>query len=220
MRRSISAQSWDSVPPAPGWISRMASLTSSGSLSRVRICAASSLASISTRASSRARSISSVCSVRASSSHSRVLSRERSRASHSSTRLSSWVFSCRTGVSSSGLSQAPGEESCFSICARRSLWPRRSKSPPEIVEAFVELGGSGLEFRILQHGWCPVSCVFCPTSARPGSRGPGPGRGMRCASKAYARGKRSSLSRAARPGRARSARRKAPTAPRGSRRAG
>ncbi len=152
MRKSISAQSWASVPPAPGWMAMIAGFLSSAAASSSPSSVCSSLSARTTSCSSSETSVSWSCSSLASSSHS----------SRSSLALRSWrllsmrcassAFSCSRGVSFSGWSQAPGLESKASISARRFSSPSRSKTPPQAGVLFEKRAATCFQVRQLQHG--------------------------------------------------------------------
>ena len=161
MRRSIWAQSWASVPPAPGWISKIAELLSSAPESRV-------LSSVLRSRSSRARSwsdrfwrTSSVGSSWASSSHTSRSPLAWSSASNSFSSPSRVLFSRSSGVHRSWSSQAAGFERILSISWSRSLPLSKSKTPPQGVEILQQFGGLVLQIRVLKH-ITQLRPSFCP----------------------------------------------------------
>src|SRR6266511_3424138 len=143
IRRSISAQSWDSVPPAPAWMLATASLSSysppsSDSSSR----RSTSLSSDSSRRRSSAWRSRSSSSDR-SSSMARASARRRARASYRSASLRSRarrvVRSCARG----GSSHRSGADAAFSsssACARlrstSKVLLRRREPFGELLDAF------------------------------------------------------------------------------------
>ena len=152
MRSSISAQSWDSVPPAPGWISSMASWLSSSPESSMTSSVSSSRASRLSCCFARDSRASSSPLSTASSSHSCMSSWQVLRALRRETSSSSWRFSRSRGVRASGLSQALGRESSVSMAARRCSLAATSKTPPKVVETLVEGLATGTKITELQHG--------------------------------------------------------------------
>ena len=137
MRSSMAAQSWLSVPPAPGAMATMAWLLSRSPLSIMRSSASSTplRRSTSTASASSSISASSRASSRPVSRSSRKVVRRRARAMSSLRR----PRFCRRGRAASGSSQKPGTVVRSSICSSSralrsgsrwatSCWTRGSSS--------------------------------------------------------------------------------------------
>src|SRR5438876_6763166 len=164
MRKSICAQSCDSVPPAPALISTMALRWSCGPLSifdsssRCAPCSASATASF---ASPRVASsfASSASSWRATASSSRCRSR-----SYCASCISRPLFSLLSAWARFWSSQKPGCTLSRSISSTRARLRSMSKRPPERVEAPREL---------VQLGWQRRHVCPLPRN-RPGGKGTSP----------------------------------------------
>ena len=145
MRTSIWAQSWDSVPPAPGWMETMAFFTSwapdriifsSNSSNEWRRCRSPSSISAATLSSPSSTAIS---QSRRRSSTFTESSRQRPTRRASPER--SWTRLWARRLSS----QKAGEAMSASIRRRRSSLAGRSKVPPEVVEALLQLEDVALQ---------------------------------------------------------------------------
>src|SRR5216684_8621761 len=138
MRNSISAQSCDSVPPAPGWMARMTSRSSCSPESFMVISMAVISLSIWAMTFSRSSSTASPsrCSSRSTSSSSAFVVSDSPVAMRRSTRARFRPSSC----AASGLSQKPGADisSSISFSARRAA--SGSKIAPDRGEAVFEVG--------------------------------------------------------------------------------
>src|SRR5919109_5187848 len=153
MRISICAQSCDSVPPAPGWIERMAALAS---------CGPESITLSSNSSSSRcslvipSRSSASTLSSPASAASSSRTPRSEAWPPSSVTRATTRATSARSRISSCARrlsSQNAGDAISASRAASRASLLGRSKVPPKLVDAPGELGDLALE--VAQHLYAP-----------------------------------------------------------------
>src|SRR5262249_12847504 len=139
IRRSISDQSCDSVPPAPGRIVTMALLASYSPQSMRRTCRSAALSSTSPTWRSN--------SPAASSSPSPAISRYTPRSATATDRLSYCLIASSTCERSrstlpacSGSFQRFGSWLFLSKSARRARRLDRSKMPPEKLDALLEGG--------------------------------------------------------------------------------
>src|SRR5437879_1497479 len=168
MRMSICAQSCDSVPPAPGWMERMAAFASCGPES-ITFSSNSSSSRCSLAIPSRisASTLSSPASPASSSRTARSeawLPSSVTRATRRASSARSRISSCARRLSS----QKAGDAISASSAARRASLAGRSKVPPELVDASGQLRDVALE--IAQHLRAPGGSGAGPPP-RPRHRG-------------------------------------------------
>ena len=145
MRMSIWAQSCDSVPPAPGWMERIAFLRSSGRERMTFSSKASSSSPMRLRLSwISAVMLSSEASVAISQS-SRVSSARPAISLKVPTVLARSARSCTRACAFRLSSQNDGEAISVSIRLRRVSLAGTSKMPPEVVQTLVQLRHVALE---------------------------------------------------------------------------
>src|SRR3989454_392801 len=149
IRISISAQSWDSVPPAPEWMVSSASRVSSEPRSMFCSSRASSCAAIPSASCSRDRPLSISATRRAcSSSDSPTASSSSARASsmrlrtawYGSTQRFSSLISCTACRDFSGSAQTLPSAMACSRSAKRLVFPAMSKKAPQFGETTGEFG--------------------------------------------------------------------------------
>ena len=138
MRSSISAQSCDSVPPAPGWIATIASRSSCSPdnfivISMLSISVSSWVTSDSISASTSSPSR---CSSSSTSSSSDLVLSD----SPAATRFSMRERLRPTSCAACGLSQNPGAEICRSISCNDLRAESRSKIAPYAQEPVLQFG--------------------------------------------------------------------------------
>src|SRR6266487_3172795 len=163
MRMRFWAQSCDSVPPAPGWIERMAFFLSWGpdrtilmeKLSRSCMREASPFSISEASLSSPASVAISQRTRRSSACWASSLKRPTVRA----TSARSWTRVCALRLSS----QKAGADISWSIRASRVSLARRSKMPPEVLELLLRVGEIALE--VSEH-----DLGRSPTESRPRRR--------------------------------------------------
>src|SRR5437016_3893634 len=163
MRMRFWAQSCDSVPPAPGWIERMAFFLSWGpdrtilmeKLSRSCMREASPFSISGASLSSPASVAISQRTRRSSACWASSLKRPTVRA----TSARSWTRICALRLSS----QKVGADISWSIRASRVSLARRSKMPPEVLELLLRVGEIALE--VSEH-----DLGRSPTESRPRRR--------------------------------------------------
>src|SRR5438874_3598702 len=168
MRMSICAQSCDSVPPAPGWMERMAAFASCGPDS-ITFSSNSSRSRCSLAMPSRisASTLSSPASAASSSSTARSEAWPPSSVTRATTRASSLrsrISSCARRLSS----QKAGDAISASSAASRVSLAGRSKVPPELVDPPGQGGDVALE--VAQHLRAPRGDGAGPVP-RPRQRG-------------------------------------------------
>src|SRR5207245_1429086 len=139
VRICVSAQSWGSVPPAPGWMVSSASRASSGLRSMFCSSSASSCAPICSASVPSSGSSPSSSSISASSlspwASSRRLRSARYGSSQRFSSLTSWT-TCRAFSASAQM--APSAMVCSSS-ASRLVFPSTSKEAPQLAQAPVEV---------------------------------------------------------------------------------
>src|ERR1051325_7543006 len=152
MRMSISAQSCDSVPPAPGWMMTSAPSRSCSPESRLLVSSAATCCSSAPSSRSSSASMLSSASDSARSRSSPRLLSELDRAANSSTVRFRCLSRVTVFCASSGRSQNPGAVMRCSSSAPSRVRPSTSKIPPQVAEArrdrfeaLAEFGGGGHE---------------------------------------------------------------------------
>src|SRR3954469_20851910 len=156
MRRSISAQSCESVPPVPAWTETAASPASYGPAKRRSSSSPASLASISLRCSATSSAIDS--SSAASSSSASRSSSSRSVSRYAASLRDARACSADTFAARSWSSQKPGSPISRSSASRRSASAAGSKVVREQLQLVAE---------IRSHRLGPVALLEFLTGAAP-----------------------------------------------------